>query len=155
SQGRARPQQALGPEAGARAGEDRQVTRNDERSSQDESRILVIEIDIPIRGGDMDAMGHVNNAVYSRYLEQARLSWFDAMGLQPDPAGEGPVIVNAHCSFIRELRYPGVVHCRQYTGAIGRSSFDTFVVLSRTDDPETVYAEGGARVVWVDFPKRR
>ena len=32
-------------------------------------RILVFELDIPIRWGDMDAMGHVNNTVYFRYLE--------------------------------------------------------------------------------------
>jgi acyl-CoA thioester hydrolase len=119
------------------------------------ARVLVFEIDIPIRWGDMDAMGHVNNTVYFRYLEQARISWFDAMGFSPDPGGEGPVIVNAHCSFIRELRYPGTVRCRLYTGAIGRSSFETFAVLSRTDDPDTVYAEGGAKVVWVDHPKRK
>jgi acyl-CoA thioester hydrolase len=118
-------------------------------------RILVFELDIPIRWGDMDAMGHVNNTVYFRYLEELRIRWFDAMGFAPDPAGQGPVIVSAHCDFIRELRYPGTVRCRHYTGAIGNSSFETFGVLSRTDDPDTVYAEGGARVVWVDFPKRK
>jgi hypothetical protein len=30
---------------------------------------------IPIRWGDMDAMGHVNNTVYFRYLESARIEW--------------------------------------------------------------------------------
>jgi acyl-CoA thioester hydrolase len=112
-------------------------------------------MEIPIRWGDMDAMGHVNNTIYFRYLEQLRISWFDAMGFSPDPGGQGPVIVNAHCSFIRELRYPGTVWCRQYTGEIGRSSFDTYAVLSRSDDRDTIYAEGGAKVVWVDFPKRK
>ena len=27
--------------------------------------------------------------------------------------------------------------------------------MSRTDDPDTVHAEGAARVVWVDFPRKR
>lgn len=112
-------------------------------------------MDIPIRWGDMDAMGHVNNTVYFRYLEQLRISWFDALGMSANPQGAGPVIVNAHCSFIRELQYPGTVRCRMYVGQIGRSSFETTAVLSRTDDPDTVYAEGGAKVVWVDFPKRK
>ena len=52
-------------------------------------------------------------------------------------------------SFIRELQYPGTVRCRLYVGQIGRSSFETIAVLSRTDDPDTVYAEGGAKVVWM------
>ena len=33
---------------------------------------------MPFRWGDMDAMGHVNNPVYFRYMEQARISWFEA-----------------------------------------------------------------------------
>ena len=30
----------------------------------------------PVRFRDLDGMGHVNNAVFSTYLEQARLAWF-------------------------------------------------------------------------------
>jgi len=43
------------------------------------ARKLVHVERIPIRWGDMDAMGHVNNTVYFRYMEQARISWFDAL----------------------------------------------------------------------------
>lgn len=121
----------------------------------DQDRTPVFEIDIPIRWGDMDSMGHVNNTVYFRYLEEARIQWFEAAGFRTDPRSDGPVIVNAHCSFIRELRYPGTVRCRLYAGGAGRSSFETYAVMSRTDDPETVYAEGGAKVVWVDYRNRK
>ena len=110
---------------------------------------------IPIRWGDMDAMGHVNNTVYFRYMEQCRISWFEAMGWRPDPDGQGPVIVSTSCDFRRELRYPGTVLVRHWVGELGTSSFQTRLVLSRTDDPDTAYAEGAARVVWVDFPRRR
>ena len=33
---------------------------------------------MPIRWGDMDAMGHVNNTVYFRYMEQTRIEWLYA-----------------------------------------------------------------------------
>ena len=118
-------------------------------------RILVFELDMPIRWGDMDAMGHVNNTVYFRYMEQVRISWFDAMGFGPDPAGQGPLIVNASCTFLRQLEYPGTVLVRQYVGAIGRSSVQTFVDMLRTDEPGTMYAQGAAKVVWVDYSKRK
>ena len=36
---------------------------------------LVHSVVVPIRWGDMHAMGHVNNAVYFRYMEIARLDW--------------------------------------------------------------------------------
>ena len=118
-------------------------------------RIQVFELEMPIRWGDMDAMGHVNNTVYFRYMEQIRISWFDAMGVGPDPLGQGPLIVNASCTFLRQLEYPGTVLARQYIGAIGRSSVETFIDLLRTDDAQTVYAQGAAKVVWVDYPKRK
>ncbi len=103
----------------------------------------------------MDAMGHVNNTVYFRYMEQTRISWFDALGFTPDPNGEGPLIINAHCTFKRQLEYPGTVICDHFVGTIGNSSFETKVTMRRTDDPNTIHAEGGAKVVWVDFPKQK
>lgn len=119
------------------------------------SDTLVFQMVIPIRWGDMDAMGHVNNTIYFRYMEQARISWFDAMGFNPNPLGQGPVIVNASCSFIKQFEYPGDVLVKHYLGAIGRSSFDTRVVMTRTDDPTVIYAEGAAKCVWIDFPAKK
>ena len=43
----------------------------------------VYETRFPVRWGDMDAMGHVNNAQYFRYLETARIDWMRGMGLNP------------------------------------------------------------------------
>ncbi|MGA0608728.1 acyl-CoA thioesterase [Caldimonas sp. KR1-144] len=116
---------------------------------------LTNQVVIPIRWGDMDAMGHLNNAVYFRYLEIVRIAWFDELGCAPNPQGEGPVIVNAFCNFIRQLEYPGDVLAKHYVCNPGRSSIDTYVTLERTDRPGEVYAEGGAKLVWVDFPKQK
>jgi acyl-CoA thioester hydrolase len=110
---------------------------------------------IPIRWGDMDAMGHVNNTIYFRYIEITRLEWLYRVGGAPDPDGTGPVIVNAFCNFIRQLEFPGDVLARHYVGAPGRSSFDTFVTLERADRPGEIYAEGGATTVWTDFKAQK
>lgn len=116
-----------------------------------EQKRLVHEMLIPIRWGDMDAMGHVNNAVYFRYMETARIEWVNGMGLAPRPGGEAIVIVNAFCNFIRQFEYPGEVRIKTFVSNPGRSSFDTWVTMERTDDPGTVYATGGATIVWVDM----
>lgn len=108
-----------------------------------------------IRWGDMDAMGHVNNTVYFRYIEQARIAWFTEIGCEPDPGGEGPVIINARCTFLRQLKYPGDIEVRTYVGTAGRSSFETYHEIRRVDQPEILSAEGGAKVVWVDFPSEK
>ncbi|MCC6609637.1 MAG: acyl-CoA thioesterase [Burkholderiales bacterium] len=118
-------------------------------------RKLVHTESIPIRWGDMDAMGHVNNTVYFRYMEQARISWFEALGIIPDPSGAGPVIVKANCTFTKELVYPGTVEVRMFAGMAGRSSLETWYELRPSYDPATAYAEGAAKVVWVDFPQGR
>jgi acyl-CoA thioester hydrolase len=69
-----------------------------------EIKKLVHQMHIPMRWGDMDAMGHVNNTTYFRYLETVRIEWMRSIGCQPDPQGEGPVIVNAFCNFYKQLR---------------------------------------------------
>jgi acyl-CoA thioester hydrolase len=129
------------------------VDKNVDENKSNE--ILVFQMVIPIRWGDMDAMGHVNNTIYFRYMEQTRISWFDAMGFSPDPKGEGPVIVNARCSFIKQFEYPGEVLIKHYVGEIGRSSFETRVDMTRTDNPSVIYAEGSAKCVWVNFPLQK
>lgn len=116
---------------------------------------LVFEMTMPIRWGDLDAMGHVNNTVYFRYFEIIRIAWFDQIGSPPNPNDEGPVIVNAFCNFIRQLEYPGDVLARHYVANPGRSSFETYVTMERTDVPGVVHASGGARVVWVDFTQQK
>ena len=120
-----------------------------------EQKKLTHEVVIPIRWGDMDALGHVNNTIYFRYFEIVRIEWFERIGCTPDPAGEGPVIVNAFCNFIRQLEFPGDVLARHYVANAGRTSFDTYMTLERTDRPGLVYASGGAKTVWVDFPKQK
>lgn len=117
-------------------------------------RRLSHEMVIPIRWGDMDAFGHVNNTVYFRYMESARIEWLHAT-LGRTGGEEGPVVVNAFCNFLRELTYPGDVLVRTFTGQVGRSSVDTYVTMSRTDEPERVHAEGGARVVWVRHAEQK
>jgi len=63
--------------------------------------------------------------------------------------------VNAFCNFIRQLEFPGDVLARHYVANAGRSSFETYITLERTDAPAVIYAEGGAKTVWVDFPQRK
>ena len=120
-----------------------------------EVKKLVFEMQIPIRWGDMDAMNHVNNTTYFRYLETCRIDWMRSIGCQPDPQGEGPVIVNAFCNFYRQLEYPGDVLIKMYASDPSRSTFETWATMARTDQPEVIYAAGGATSIWVNFPAQK
>ncbi|MFM1817842.1 MAG: hypothetical protein RL364_702 [Pseudomonadota bacterium] len=116
---------------------------------------LVYETVIPMRWGDMDAMGHVNNTIYFRYLEIARVDWMEKANCGVNPQGQGPVIVNAFCNFYRQLEYPGDVLAKMYVSDPGRTTFESWCTLERTDQPGVIYAEGGATTIWVDFPQKK
>jgi acyl-CoA thioester hydrolase len=120
-----------------------------------ENKKLVYELRIPIRWGDMDAMGHVNNTTYFRYLETIRIDWMHSIGCQPDPQGEGPVIVNAFCNFYKQLEYPGDVLVRMYVSDPARSTFESWGTMERADSPGVIYAAGGATTMWVNFPAQK
>jgi len=120
-----------------------------------ERKKLVYETVIPIRWGDMDAMGHLNNTSYFRYLEIARIDWMRSIGFEPDPEGEGMVIVNAFCNFYRQLEYPGDVLLKMYVSDPGRTTFESWGTMERTDLPGVIHAAGGATTIWVDFPKQK
>jgi acyl-CoA thioester hydrolase len=116
---------------------------------------LVHTARMAIRWGDMDAMGHVNNTLYFRYLEVARIDWLTRIGCPPNPRGEGPVIVNAFCNFHKQLEYPGDIIVRMYASDPGRSSFESWATIERADDEGVVYASGGATTVWIDATKHK
>ena len=107
---------------------------------------LALSIDLPIRWGDMDAFGHVNNTVYFRYMEQVRIEWMES--LASDWTDTGPVIADATCRFRKPLVYPGTVRISMFIGAAGRSSLPTSYEIRRVDDGE-LYADGHSRLVWV------
>jgi len=128
---------------------------NYNRRTVSEDRRLAHVERIPIRWGDMDAMGHVNNIVYFRYMEQARISWFESLV----PAHEawkthGVVIANASCNFRRAITYPGTVEVKVFTGRPGGSSVATYYELRVGEDPEP-YADGAAVVVFVDMQSQK
>ena len=112
-------------------------------------RKLIHVTQIPIRWGDMDAYGHVNNTVYFRFMEQARVEWIEALQVPVRPGAAGPVIVNASCTVLSPMNYPGRVEVRTYVGHPGRSSVQTHVEMRLVGD-ERIYAEGAAKVVWMD-----
>ena len=120
-----------------------------------EHKKQVHQMAIPIRWGDMDAMGHVNNAIYFRYMETIRLEWFRKIGCDPNPTGDGPVIVNAFCNFYRQFEYPGDILVTLFVSDPARTTFETWCTLARTDAPDIVCAAGGATIIWVDFPKQK
>ena len=116
-------------------------------------RKLVHVESIPVRWGDMDAMAHVNNTVYFRYMEQTRISWFEALLPRGEAWGTtGIVIANASCNFKKAINYPGTVEVKMFAGAPGGSSLPTFYELLVKNQ---IHADGAATVVFIDMEKQK
>lgn len=105
---------------------------------------------IKVRWGDMDALGHVNNTEYFRYMEQTRIAWFDALGIPILANGCGPVMARAICDFITPITYPATVSVATYLQKVGRSSFTVTHELRPDIDPAALFATGEVVVVWID-----
>lgn len=112
---------------------------------------FVHEMVMPIRWGDMDAFGHVNNTVYFRYMEQARVEWITSLGYSVAPGDESMLMMNGFCNFYQQLTYPGELILKTFIGNIGRSSLDVFTSMALQTSPDIEAAIGGATMVWVNL----
>ena len=116
---------------------------------------LVLTTKIPVRWSDMDAFGHVNNATYLIYFEQARASWWKKLGLKFDGTGEGPVVVSAQCDFMKPIVFPADLLIHIYVGSPGRSSYTIFYEITVEGDSEIIYAKGSTVIVWINYKKNK
>jgi len=74
-----------------------------------------------VHWGDMDALGHVNNVVYFKYLENTRLTMMEALGIFPRlfEEGTGLVIADARCRYKAPVVYPDTLHIAVRVELIG------------------------------------
>ena len=71
-------------------------------------KISVHQKTFDIAWGDMDALGHVNNARYFDYFQEARVDWLQQINISLS-APTGPVIVQTSCTYFKPLIYPATV----------------------------------------------
>lgn len=103
---------------------------------------------IPVRWGDLDAYGHVNNTLYFRYFEEARFQWMLEKGLSP-LSDTHPVVVTIGCTFLRPVFHPETLRIDLFLSEPGRSSFMVTYKVYTASGPDTPVAEGYSKVVWV------
>jgi acyl-CoA thioester hydrolase len=109
-----------------------------------------MHVDIPVRWGDLDAFNHVNNTVFMRYVEEARIRFFDTLGDEWLSERIGPVIVNFNCNFRREIKYPATVRVSVSAHAASEKRLVMTHQLTDADDPETLYGDAEVTALWVD-----
>jgi acyl-CoA thioester hydrolase len=117
----------------------------------DPKRSKVHTAEIVVQWRDMDAFGHVNNSIFFAYFEFARIAWWRGI-LSGDEQylDQGPVVVNAQCTFLKPIIYPATLSVVVYAGPPGRSSYENFYQIYLKSEQPILCAEGSTKIVWVD-----
>lgn len=111
-----------------------------------------VVIETPVAWGEMDSLQHVNNIVYFRYFESARMAYFERLGFWEymEETGVGPILAATQCKFRVPLTYPDTVSVGARVSEIEGDRFVMkYVVVSRRQGRAA--AEGEGLVVAYDY----
>ena len=122
------------------------------------ARILAVgdthQVDLPLRWGDSDALNHLNNTLYFRLMEEARMRILYDAGFEL-PANDGAILAHASCDFLRPLTYPATVRVTHTVTRIGRSSAEFELLLEKVGDDAGPYARAAmCWSGWITWPIR-
>lgn len=123
----------------------------DEEQGMNKENVLVHEKVFPVAWGDMDALGHVNNARYFDYFQEARMDWLCQLNISMTES-TGPVVVQVACTFLKPVVYPATLTLRSWVESVGRASM---LILHDLYQDEVLMAQGSCKVVWVDYKKQK
>jgi acyl-CoA thioester hydrolase len=106
---------------------------------------------IAIRFSDIDAVGHVNNAVYLTYFEEARISyWRDA--IQWNLLQNGVIVGRSEVNYLKPIALGDEIACYVRTTRIGNSSFDVMHLLVKiTPNGEEICTTGKTVCISYDY----
>lgn len=112
--------------------------------------------EMPVRWGDMDARGHVNNTIYLRYFESSRIALFRDLKLYKEPTQIkiGPILSFQSCHYKAPLTYPDTIYVGVKIEKIEGSKIIIKHSIVSKKLNRTV-AEGEAHLIWYDYEKQR
>jgi acyl-CoA thioester hydrolase len=109
----------------------------------------------PVQWGDQDAFQHVNNTIYFRWMESARIEYFHWAGLgEMSNQGIGPILASIKCDYRRQLTYPDTLMISSSIPSIGRSSIKMVHRIYSTSQ-QAVAAEGESVIVMFNYDSQR
>lgn len=110
-----------------------------------------VRLTIPVAWGDMDAFAHVNNTVYLRWFESARIAYFERIGFGGSgTAAVGPILARTQAVYRMPLTYPDTV---QVGARVSELEDDRFTMLYRvvSERHGAIACEGDGRIVSYDY----
>lgn len=115
---------------------------------------MVRETELKVRFRDVDAMGHMNNAVYFSFMEQARTEYYMKITGKQRLDEFEMILASATCNFRSPVAWGETVVVRVWPSRIGASSFTLKYELRVKEDGRLV-ADGESVQVAYDYERQR
>ena len=110
---------------------------------------------ISVRFNDIDAMGHVNNAVIFTYFEEGRKALFYDAFSESVPGGFNFMVAHLECDYILPVRLEDRLLLAMWVTAIGTKSFGLAYALIDATDQHRFFAKGSSVQVCYDYRRRQ
>jgi acyl-CoA thioester hydrolase len=110
---------------------------------------------IEVRFNDIDAMGHVNNAIIFTYFEEGRKKLLYETLKETIPDGFSFIIAHLECDYVRPVRLDDKLRLSIQVAAMGTKSFTFAYTLADETDPGWIFAKGSSVQVWYDYNQRK
>ena len=107
--------------------------------------------DIQVRFRDLDAMGHVNNAVYFTYYESGRIKFFHSQTSDATSPGFSFILAHISCDYLKPITLNDRPVLEMWVSNIGKKSFNFSYRLADQSDKTIVYATGESVQVCFDY----
>ena len=110
----------------------------------------------PVAWGEMDSLHHVNNIVYFRYFESARMAYFNQLDIWSymNETGIGPILASTECKFRIPLTYPDTVSVGTRINGLEKDRFlMEYLVVSH--EHGKVAASGEGAVVSYNYLEKK
>ena len=114
-----------------------------------------LHVELQTRWRDLDAFGHVNNAVFATYIENARGMLFKKWNLPFDGTGQSLIVASIMINYYQQLKHPTDIVIGQKISRIGNSSFDVESALFNKNDQIRPIATSKVIVVCFDFEQQK
>lgn len=117
--------------------------------------MLHFPVKLPLRidWSEMDLFGHVNNVSYFKYIQAARVNYWEVTGYAAtfEATKIGPILLSTACQFIQPLFYPGNIIVESRVEFIKNTSFGIHHRILNAENK--VAAEAHDVIVNFDFNK--
>ena len=112
-------------------------------------------VNIQTRWRDLDAFGHVNNAVFATYIETARGTLFKRWSLPFDGTGKSLIVASMTINYLKQLKHPSNIIVGLKINKVGNTSFNIESYIFNEKDIENPIATSNVVIVCFDFDNQK